>query len=435
MGLVRLFCSVWTSWRRGARKYKRRCFVFLSIRDWSESAVTGSRQVRQQSVDCLVASVASIDKGPSIAQTAPRVSDHLTMAPPRKTAQAKGRSSPAASSSNSNKKIEIRSKIFVPGFSVDAKPNEPMKDLDEEMRRVVLKKINSVFGSELTQEDLPVTGNERRVVYVGHSLPDDYQARSVGELFPDKDHVTVHFSPHPARIIETRSERQQREAQVLLDSELATTRTELDFTKKEMTAQGLRLDIALGENVEKKTKQKATQPLPSEKAQLLAEIETMMKRRDEEWESQLSNVRVELKQGKVELEQVKVELEREKEDRRRGDEELFKIIRPLRLRILLDKTRDRFLQDLQFNTWPELSRNRPVEEYVIDNLRSHHRPTEDAIRWCLQTNNTIREAGNKSAHEAEEQDVREAVLSVPAESEERKHLHSLFTYAYQGSHL
>jgi hypothetical protein len=113
----------------------------------------------------------------------------------------------------------------------------------------------------------------------------------------------------------------------------------------------------------------------------------------------------------------------------------------LHLRVLLDQARGKILEHLDHESWEGLCTKSNSVHQLADDIHGKlkkknilHTPPHSAISFLCSYNN-IRRAGNVAAHTAKLEDVRNAVLTQPLESIDRKYLETLFTYAYDGKEL
>jgi hypothetical protein len=156
---------------------------------------------------------------------------------------------------------------------------------------------------------------------------------------------------------------------------------------------------------------------------------------------------------KAEVEALKNELQKERRDRKDDLEALRQVLRnsrhyllpltirnqvtclltPLHLRVLLDLTRQKILHALSYDTWEDLRNNRNMHElahYIIHRLAHvSDCPSHEAIFFLCSYNN-VRRDGNTAAHEADQEDVRAAVLRKPIDSKDRRCLEEMYMYTY-----
>ena len=109
------------------------------------------------------------------------------------------------------------------------------------------------------------------------------------------------------------------------------------------------------------------------------------------------------------------------------------LLAPLHLRVLLDRARQKLLQEFQCGSWEELRRDRTVYQ-LADDIANRlaqvpHHPSHDSIRFMCSYNNVRRE-GNVAAHNASLEDIREAVMKKPLETQERRYLEQIFEFLF-----
>jgi uncharacterized coiled-coil DUF342 family protein len=120
--------------------------------------------------------------------------------------------------------------------------------------------------------------------------------------------------------------------------------------------------------------------------------------------------------------------------------EVTALLVPLHLRVLLDLARKRVLEHLGYETWEGLRASRSVlqlADTIFNDLKQKgvsYPPSFQSVFFLCSYNN-IRRAGNTAAHSAKEDDIRHAVLTQALDSQDRKCLESLFTYAYNGEQV
>jgi len=113
--------------------------------------------------------------------------------------------------------------------------------------------------------------------------------------------------------------------------------------------------------------------------------------------------------------------------------QLTLLITPIQLRVLLDLTRQQMLKTLKYETWEDLRRNRFVSELSSDiyQLLSQisQRPSYETIEFVCSYNN-IRRDGNAAAHQATQEEMREAVTTKRVETKERRCLEEMYLYVF-----
>lgn len=120
--------------------------------------------------------------------------------------------------------------------------------------------------------------------------------------------------------------------------------------------------------------------------------------------------------------------------------EVTALLVPLHLRVLLDLARKKVLEHLGYETWEGLRASRSVlqlADTIFNDLKQKgvsYPPSFQSVFFLCSYNN-IRRAGNTAAHSAKEDDIRHAVLTQSLDSQDRKCLESLFTYAYNGEQV
>ncbi|KAG1780432.1 hypothetical protein EV702DRAFT_1082730 [Suillus placidus] len=120
--------------------------------------------------------------------------------------------------------------------------------------------------------------------------------------------------------------------------------------------------------------------------------------------------------------------------------EVTMLLVPLHLRVLLDLARKKVLEHLGHESWEGLRASCSVHQLadtIFNDLKRKgvsYPPSQESIFFLCSYNN-IRRAGNTAAHNAKEDDVRHAVLTQSLESQDRRCLESLFTYAYNGDQV
>jgi seryl-tRNA synthetase len=120
--------------------------------------------------------------------------------------------------------------------------------------------------------------------------------------------------------------------------------------------------------------------------------------------------------------------------------EVTALLVPLHLRVLLDLARKKVLEHLGYETWEGLRASRSVlqlADTIFNDLKQKgvsYPPSFQSVFFLCSYNN-IRRAGNTAAHSAKEDDIRHAVLTQALDSQDRKCLESLFTYAYNGEQV
>jgi len=108
---------------------------------------------------------------------------------------------------------------------------------------------------------------------------------------------------------------------------------------------------------------------------------------------------------------------------------------PLHLRVLLDRTRERILVIMEFDSWDDLVKGQSVEQVTISIIRAltkagiQQSPPHDAIRYLCSYNN-VRKAGNYHAHNATREEVRDAVLTKELDSWDRTALSYFFQFVF-----
>jgi hypothetical protein len=104
------------------------------------------------------------------------------------------------------------------------------------------------------------------------------------------------------------------------------------------------------------------------------------------------------------------------------------MIAPLHLRVLLDEARLKIMRKCDSESWELFRGSRSITQltdYVVEKVGL----SQDLSAFVCEYNN-IRHAGNKAAHVASADDVRDAVLQKDVESAERKLLERLYRFVY-----
>ena len=106
---------------------------------------------------------------------------------------------------------------------------------------------------------------------------------------------------------------------------------------------------------------------------------------------------------------------------------------PLHLQVLLDRARQKLLQEFQCSSWEELRHDCTIYQ-LADNIANHltqvpHHPSHDSIRFMCSYNN-VRWEGNVTAHNASLEDIREAVMKKPLDTQERRYLEQIFEFLF-----
>ena len=105
------------------------------------------------------------------------------------------------------------------------------------------------------------------------------------------------------------------------------------------------------------------------------------------------------------------------------------LLAPLHLCVLLDRARQKILQEFQCKSWEDLRCDRTVHQLVdvIDEHLAHvpYPPSCDSIKFMCSYNNVRRE-GNVAAHSASQDEIREAVTKKALETQERRYLVQIF---------
>ncbi|KAH7889144.1 hypothetical protein F5I97DRAFT_477188 [Phlebopus sp. FC_14] len=106
---------------------------------------------------------------------------------------------------------------------------------------------------------------------------------------------------------------------------------------------------------------------------------------------------------------------------------------PLHLRVLLDLGRKKILDILNADSWEDLRGEKNVyhlTDVVMSGLaKVQSRPSRGAISFLCSYNN-VRRQGNAAAHTAAEDEIREAVMSKPIDSQDRKFLEQIFSFIF-----
>ena len=105
------------------------------------------------------------------------------------------------------------------------------------------------------------------------------------------------------------------------------------------------------------------------------------------------------------------------------------LLAPLHLRVLLDRARQKILQEFQCKSWEDLRCDLTVHQLVdvIDEHLAHvpYPPSRDSIKFMCSYNN-VRWEGNVTAHNALQYDIREALMKKALETQERRYLVQIF---------
>jgi multidrug efflux pump subunit AcrA (membrane-fusion protein) len=108
---------------------------------------------------------------------------------------------------------------------------------------------------------------------------------------------------------------------------------------------------------------------------------------------------------------------------------------PLHLRVLLDRGRQEVLKVVGADSWQDFCDARSIHEITelimraLANANAQHRPSQDALEFLCCYNN-IRREGNYQAHTASQEEMREAVLTKPIDSHERRRLTELYEFIF-----
>ena len=109
------------------------------------------------------------------------------------------------------------------------------------------------------------------------------------------------------------------------------------------------------------------------------------------------------------------------------------LLAPLHLCVLLDRARQKILQEFQCKSWEDLRCDRTVHQLVdvIDERLAHvpRCPSRDSIKFMCSYNNVRRE-GNVAAHSASQDEIREAVTKKALETQERRYLEQIFEFLF-----
>ncbi|TDL16418.1 hypothetical protein BD410DRAFT_889013 [Rickenella mellea] len=132
---------------------------------------------------------------------------------------------------------------------------------------------------------------------------------------------------------------------------------------------------------------------------------------------------------------MKAQLDKEKAERQ--DEiaairRLTLLITPLHLRVLLDMAQQKILEHLKADSWEDFRAEKNLSQLVEDvfeKLSGHCHLSREAILF-LCSYNDVRKAGNKAAHTAKQEEIRNAVLTKPLERGERRHLEQIFEFTF-----
>ena len=112
-------------------------------------------------------------------------------------------------------------------------------------------------------------------------------------------------------------------------------------------------------------------------------------------------------------------------------------LRPLRLRILLDFARSKIVAHSQAESWDVLRNEEDVDTFR-DRLYAllagdPYRPTKEALLFLCSPNN-IRKEGNNAAHQAEKDEIAEAIAQRQF-GLERTNLEGLFEYTFNEKYI
>jgi len=164
-----------------------------------------------------------------------------------------------------------------------------------------------------------------------------------------------------------------------------------------------------------------------------------LKRENQKMNTSIEGLTTENKELKKDIAKLSEELSEEK--KRRGEEleairQLTLFITPIHLRVLLDLTRLHILKNLKCDTWEDLRKNRLLSELsaAIHQLLSQdsQRPSYETIEFVCAYNN-IRRDGNTAAHQATQEEMREAVTTKKLDTKERRCLEEMYLYVFRSA--
>jgi len=109
------------------------------------------------------------------------------------------------------------------------------------------------------------------------------------------------------------------------------------------------------------------------------------------------------------------------------------LLAPFHLRVLLDRTRQKILQEFQCKSWEDLRCDHTIHQ-LVDIITERlayvpRHPSRDSIKFMCSYNNVRRE-GNAAAHSASRDEIREAVLKKHLETQERRYLEQIFEFLF-----
>lgn len=109
------------------------------------------------------------------------------------------------------------------------------------------------------------------------------------------------------------------------------------------------------------------------------------------------------------------------------------LLTPLRLRVLLDRAKEKILQHFECSTWEDLRQDQTIQhlaDIVSQRLANiPNCPSRDAIQFLCSYNNVRRE-GNNVAHTATLAEIRDAVMTKSLDTQERTRLEQVFRFTF-----
>jgi hypothetical protein len=108
--------------------------------------------------------------------------------------------------------------------------------------------------------------------------------------------------------------------------------------------------------------------------------------------------------------------------------QLTLLVGPLHLRVLLDLARLKIIESCGYESWEQLRGTHSITQ-LTDRVATAVGLSQDLSKFLCEFSN-VRRAGNKAAHMASAEDIRNAVLQKDVESSDRKLLEQIYQFVF-----